>query len=244
MLLVLLAALVCVSSASRQPAAVAADIGRLLEEDVASGFQDISQLQALLWSRHGSNRQVMPLPINQAGCKRHLRCCGIRYQAVSQATPAVGGLRYHDLCGCSPQSEERALQHHVQQRYLPVQLQWTQSVCSCSLVMHKIEEAAAATCAADGLATVQHGFALCPAVAQPQQCRSMSRTGGSASRAERWSHIVCGSAVCCRPPWPASPYAREYSCYLRLMNACHSGARWRVVGDKHASIWTTRALSG
>jgi hypothetical protein len=74
MLLVLLAALVWLSSASRQPAAVAADIGRLLEEDVASGFQDISQLQALLWGRHGSNRQVMQLPIN---------CCA--HQAATSA---------------------------------------------------------------------------------------------------------------------------------------------------------------
>jgi hypothetical protein len=74
-LLVLLAALVCLSSASRQPAAVAADIGRLLEEDVASGFQDISQLQALLWGRHGSNRQVMPAARPTGGCTNPRWCC-------------------------------------------------------------------------------------------------------------------------------------------------------------------------
>jgi hypothetical protein len=74
MLLVLLAALLCLSSASRQPASITADVGRLLEEDVASGFQDISQLQALLWGRHGSNRQVMQLPIN---------CCA--HQAATSA---------------------------------------------------------------------------------------------------------------------------------------------------------------
>ena len=64
MLLVLLAAIVCLGCASRHPASVAADIGRLLEEDVASGFQDISELQALLWGRR-SNRQVMHCPSNQ-----------------------------------------------------------------------------------------------------------------------------------------------------------------------------------